>query len=94
VARAIGIPEFGLLFIDAESTGVDARGIITESVAASTLLKNGQKAFALLGKRDIANATIANPVINKAKFSNNRYASRFVLLRKESRSCGLKLMES
>ena len=46
VASSIGAPEFGLLFMEATRTGVDDLGMMTESVAASTFVKNGQKALA------------------------------------------------
>lgn len=61
MARAIGAEEFGLLFVDAARTGVEAVGINTLAAAAWAFVENGQNALACCGRNAAAERTAANP---------------------------------
>ncbi len=88
MASAIGAETFGLLFVGAESVGVEELGI-TVLTAVSACAEKNQKALARFGRRDTVKAITANPTMRSTKCSKIRYAFRFVPFGIESERWGL-----
>lgn len=85
----MGRPIFGLVFVLATRTGVEALGI-NVFAAASARVEKGQNACARLGRSEKEKVKIANPATRSAHCSTIPYISGLVSCGSESGRCWFK----